>query len=248
MLRTVFFYLCFAISLLITSIFRIKMKFLTSKSDFKKREMFIHKVTSSWAGFVMRLSGAKINIIGMENLPADQAVLFISNHQSNFDIPLLLSSIDIPKGFIAKKELESWPFISTWMKDLKCIFMDRNNLRKSAQSIVEGVNLLKSGYSMVIFPEGTRSKGKPVDDFKGGSFKLATKSKCLIIPLTINGTYKLLEGNNNRIKGANIELVIHPQIDVTKLSKYELDELPETVHSIINNAYTSYENGMSKKF
>ena len=71
---------------------------------------------------------------------------------------------------------------------------------------------------MVIFPEGTRSKGKPIEEFKSGSFKLATKSNCTIVPLTINGTYKLLEQNNNKIKAAPVELVIHPAIDVSSLS------------------------------
>ena len=237
MIRTIFFYPCIIISFFITSFFRIKVKILTSKGDLKKREDYINKIASTWARFVMKISGAKINVTGLENLLKDQTVLFVSNHQSNFDIPLLLSSIDIPKGFIAKKELARWPFISTWMKYINCIFMDRDNLRKSAESIVEGINLLKSGHSMVIFPEGTRSKGKPVDEFKGGSFKLATKSKCPIVPLTINGTYKLLEANNNMIKGADIELVIHPPIDITKLSKEELEELPQTVHSIISSKY-----------
>lgn len=237
MLRTIFFYVGFALSLISASIYRIKIKFLTTKGDAKKRTAYIHKKSHSWAKFIMGIAGAKINIIGLENLPKDETVLFVSNHQSNFDIPLLLSTIDIPKGFIAKKELESWPFISTWMKYINCIFMDRTNLRKSAESIVEGANLLKSGYSMVIFPEGTRSKGQPVDEFKGGSFKLAIKSKCKIVPLTINGTYKLLEANNNRIKGADISLTIHPSIDVSNLTKDELENLPDTVHSIIANAY-----------
>jgi len=247
MIRTIFFYPCIIISLIVTSFLGIKVRFLNSKGDVKKRDEYIHKVASKWSRFVMNISGAKINVIGQENLPKGQTVLFVSNHQSNFDIPLLLSSIDIPKGFIAKKELEKWPVISTWMKYTNCIFMDRYNLRKSAQSIVEGINLLKSGYSMVIFPEGTRSKGNPVNEFKGGSFKLATKSKCPIVPLTINGTYKLLEANNNMIKGADIELVIHAPIDINILSKEELEKLPETVHSIISsrynkNACTTFQN------
>ncbi|OOM76936.1 lysophospholipid acyltransferase family protein [Clostridium sp. BL-8] len=237
MLRTIFFYPCLIISLIFASIHRIKIKSLTNKGDLQKRKEYIHKVTHSWGKFVIRVSGAKVNVIGSENLPKDKTVLFVSNHQSNFDIPLLLSTIDIPKGFIAKKELESWPFISTWMKYINCIFMDRNNLRKSAEAIVDGIKLLKSGYSMVIFPEGTRSKGKPVNEFKGGSFKLATKSKCPIVPLTINGTYKLLEANNNKIKGAEIELVIHPPIETSSLSKEELENLPEYVHSIISSKY-----------
>lgn len=237
MLRTIFFYPCIVISLIMVSIFRIKIKFITGKQE---RINYIHKVTSTWARFILKAAGAKVNVVGLENIPKDQTVLFVSNHQSNFDIPLLMGSIDIPKGFIAKKELERWPIISTWMKYINCIFMDRDNLRKSAQSIVEGINLLKSGYSMVIFPEGTRSKGKPVEEFKAGSFKLATKSKCPIIPLTINGTYKLLEGNNNRVKSASIELVIHPPIYVTSLNKDELEVLPETVYSIVNSSYKNY--------
>jgi 1-acyl-sn-glycerol-3-phosphate acyltransferase len=228
------------ISLLFFSVFRIKIRFLTNKGDLEGRRNYIHKISFNWAKLVLKIAGAKVNIIGFENLPKDKTILFVSNHQSNFDIPLLLGCIDIPKGFIAKKELENWPFISTWMKYINCIFMDRDNLRKSAESIVDGINLLKSGYSMVVFPEGTRSKGKPVDEFKGGSFKLATKSKCLIVPLTINGTYKLLESNKNMIKGANIELIIHQQIDTSKLTKEELETLPETVHSIISSKYKNY--------
>lgn len=240
MIRTIIFYSYMGISLLFSSIFRIKIKFLTNKGDLDGRRNYIHKISYNWAKLVMKTAGAKVNIVGLENLPSDQTILFVSNHQSNFDIPLLLSCIDIPKGFIAKKELENWPLISTWMKYLNCILMDRDNLRKSAEAIVDGIKLLKSGYSMVVFPEGTRSKGGPVDEFKGGSFKLATKSKCLIVPLTINGTYKLMESNKNIIKGADIELVIHPQIDTNSLTKEELENLPETVHSIISSKYKNY--------
>lgn len=203
-MRSFIFYPGIILALIITNLYRIKINILTKKGDSKKREAYIHKVTTQWAKFVMKLSGAKITVIGEENIPKDQTVLFIANHQSNFDIPLIMSSIDVPKGFIAKKELEKWPMISTWMKYINCIFMDRSNLRKSAEAIVEGAKLLKNGYSMVIFPEGTRSKGGPVEDFKAGSFKLATKSKCPIVPVTIDGTYKLLEANKNWIKADNV--------------------------------------------
>lgn len=239
MLRTLFFYLCMVISLIVASIFKIRIKFLTITNNIKERTKFIHKITHLWGKFILKAAGAKVNVIGLENLPENQTVLFVSNHESNFDIPLLLGNIDIPKGFIAKKELEKWPIINTWMKYLNCIFMDRQNLRKSAESIVEGISLLKSGYSMVIFPSGTRSRGKSIDKFKNGSFKLATKSKCPIVPITINGTYKLLEENNNKIKGADIELIVHPTIYVDNLTKDELERLPETVHSIIINACTT---------
>lgn len=239
MLRTLFFYPAIILSLIFTSLLETKVKLLTKRGDFKKRDQYIHKVVTAWGKFVIRLSGAKVNVIGLENLPKNETVVFVSNHQSNFDIPLLLSSIDVPKGFIAKKELETWPVISSWMKLTNCVFMDRVNLRKSAQAIVEGVKILKSGHSMVIFPEGTRSKGKPVSEFKGGSFKLATKSKCPIVPLTINGTYKLLEANNNLIKGADVELIIHAPIYTNNLNEDELENLPEKVYSIISSKYNN---------
>ena len=240
MIRTIIFYSYMGLSLLFASFFRIKISFLTRKGDLEGRRKYIHKITANWAKLVMKAAGARINIVGLENIPKDQTLLFVSNHQSNFDIPLLLSCIDVPKGFIAKKELENWPFISTWMKYINCIFMDRDNLRKSAEAIVDGIKLLQSGYSMVVFPEGTRSKGKPVNEFKGGSFKLATKSKCSIVPITINGTYKLMESNNNLVKSADIELVVHPLIETSKLNKEDLEKLPETVHSIISNKYKNY--------
>lgn len=240
MIRTIIFYPLLILSLLLTYIARFKLIFLNSEDNKQKRTEYIHKVTFTWAKFVMKLAGANITVKGLENIPKDKTVLFVSNHQSNFDIPLLMSCIDVPKGFIAKKELEKWPFISSWMKYIHCIFMDRDNLRKSAESIVEGINLLKSGYSMVIFPEGTRSKGKPVAEFKGGSFKLATKSKCPIVPITINGTYKLLEQNNNKIKAANVELIIHNAIDVTTLNKEESEKLHEKVESIISSDFKNY--------
>jgi len=238
MLRTLFFYPCIIISLIFANIvYGTKMRFLDKKEDKSEREAYIYKSTSSWAKFILKIAGAKVTVKGADNIPKDKTVLFVSNHQSNFDIPLLMACIDVPKGFIAKKELENWPFISKWMRHIHCIFMDRSNLRKSAEAIVDGIKLLKSGYSMVIFPEGTRSKGKPVDEFKAGSFKLATKSKCPIIPLTINGTYKLLEANNNRVKSAEIELIIHEPIDVTKLSSEEVNDLHNTVHTIVSNGY-----------
>lgn len=238
-MRSFIFYPGIILDLIITNLYRIKINSLAKKGDLEKRDAYIHMVTTRWAKFVMKLAGAKITVIGEENLPKNQTVLFVANHQSNFDIPLLMSSINVPKGFIAKKELEKWPMISTWMKYIKCIFMDRSNLRKSAEAIVEGTKLLKNGYSMVIFPEGTRSKGGHLGEFKAGSFKLATKSKCPIVPVTIDGTYKLLEANNNWIKGADVRLVIHPAIDVTSLSKEETDNLHNTVSSIISKDCTN---------
>lgn len=239
MFRTVFFYFGIILSLIVSLIPNLKLKWLLKKGKTEEAQEFTYRITYSWGKFVMKLAGANITIRGSENLDSikNETVLFVSNHQSNFDIPLLLGSLDKSKGFIAKKELETWPIISLWMKNIQCVFMDRNNMRKSAEAIVQGINILKNGQSMVIFPEGTRSKGGPTHEFKAGSFKLATKSKVPVVPITINGTYKLLEANGGgKIKGNNVEIIIHKPINTRNLSKDELDNLHITVSKTITDS------------
>ena len=115
--------------------------------------------------------------------------------------------------------------------------MDRSSIRKSGEAIIEGIKILKSNHSLVIFPEGTRSKGDEMGDFKAGSFKLATKSKVSIIPVTMSGSYKIMEKSKKKwiIKSAHVDLYIHPEIETANLSKEEQDELPKKVYEIIKS-------------
>lgn len=233
MFRTIVWFGHFALSL-VGEIFPLwKVNSLEKQGKSKEKDAYVHKVTTKWAKSQLKYSGAKVTVSGQENVPKDVPVVFIANHQGNFDIPLLMSYIDKPKGFIAKIETLKIPIVRTWMKNLHCVFMDRSNLRKSAAAIIEGVKIIKDGHSLVIFPEGTRSKGGPLGEFKAGSFKLATKSKAPIIPITINGSYKLMEANGNKIKPAEVEVYIHPAIETANLSKEEQEALPEQVKSII---------------
>lgn len=236
MIKSIIFYLGTILSLIVSLLIGpITIKYLSFRGKEEAKEKFIHKISSTWSKYVMKISFAKITVVGTENLPKNQTSLIVSNHQSYLDIPLIMSVIDIPKGFIAKKELESWPIVSYWMKKIHCIFMDRDNVRKSAESIVEGINLLKGGHTMVIFPEGTRSLGKATHEFKAGSFKLATKSKVPIVPITIDGSYKILSGKFHFVKRCEVIVTIHPMIDVKNLSKDELLTLPSTVENTILN-------------
>ncbi|ERK28517.1 lysophospholipid acyltransferase family protein [Clostridium intestinale] len=235
MLRTIAWYTHFAVSLLLKTPEMFMVKKMIKDGKNPEAIEYIEKTTRKWALSQMKLSGARVKIYGEENIPKDVPVLFIGNHQSNFDIALFLSYIKKPKGYIAKSEMKSWPLVHTWMEFIDCVFMDRSNIRKSAEAIVQGVNILKSGHSLVIFPEGTRSKGDKLGDFKAGSFKLATKAKVAIVPVTISGSYKLMEQNGNKIKPADVELYIHPMVETKDLSKEELDGLPKKVKNIIGS-------------
>lgn len=238
MIRTVFFYAIIILSIIVTSPALIVVKYYDLRKKQDKRDAFIHKFTYKWSKFIISVSGMTLNVYGQENVPTDEAVLFVGNHQSYFDIPLLLSGINKPKGFIAKLELGKWIGISTWMKLIRCVFMDRHNLRKSAEAIVQGINILKSGHSMVIFPEGTRAIGYDMLPFKAGSFKLALKPKVKIIPVTIDGSFKLLE-ETGRLTPCTVNLYFHEAIDTSSLTKEEIEELPSKVQNIIKSKFSN---------
>ena len=183
---------------------------------------------------LIKLSDSTVNVHGLENIP-EGPVLFVSNHQSNMDIAIICGFIDKPKGFIAKKELKKLPLINKWITLAGSIYLDRENPRKSMEGILEGIKTLKNGHSLVVFPEGTRSRGDKMGEFKSGSFKLATKSKVPIVPLTIDGTYRVMEANKILIKPSNINFYVHKTIYTDKLSKEEITKLPETVEHIIRS-------------
>lgn len=239
MFKSAIWYSSLIFSLLRKQFAAIKAKRLLNKEDKSEFNAFVYHEVSVWAKHRLYSTGSKINVNGLENLPKDETVLFVSNHQSNFDIPLLLAELPVPKGFIAKKELSNVPILSKWMRYINCLFMDRDDLKQSMQVILEGIKLLKGGYSMVVFPEGTRSKGGPAGEFKAGSFKLALKSKVKIVPITIDGTYKILEQNNYKIKPAEVSLYIHPPIETTNLTKDEIADLPQRVEKIILSKLTT---------
>jgi 1-acyl-sn-glycerol-3-phosphate acyltransferase len=231
-LRTIIWFIYFWAVLikLIPALYRVKH--LQRSGRIHERDELVDVKVKEWSQSLVKLSGSKITVSGEENIPKDTAVLFVSNHQGNFDIPLLLGYLQKPKAFISKIEVKKMPFIGTWMEQLNCLFMDRKNVRQSVKPISEGAQLLQNGTSLVIFPEGTRSKGDEMAEFKAGSFKLATKSGVPIIPVTINGSYKIMEQQGFWIKPANVHIEVHPPIypqkqeakDLAKLSQHIIKE------------------------
>jgi len=129
------------------------------------------------------ISGVKKTVIGRNNVPKGEAVLYISNHRSYFDIPIAYSTVPTLTGFMAKKEIAKVPFVSYWMRYLQCLFLDRDDIKQGLKTILKGIDLIKAGYSVFISPEGTRSQGTEMLPFKEGSFKIAQKTGCAIIPV-----------------------------------------------------------------
>lgn len=232
-MKTIICFLKLAFSLLGNIGNMRKIKAMDEKGIKDERENFVFQVTSKWAKSMVDCTGSEVEVFGEENLIKDRPVVYISNHQSDYDIPLFMGYIRAPKGFIAKTEMLKVPFVRDWMQVLHCVFMDRSNVRKAASAIIEGVKILKDGHSLVIFPEGTRSRSSEMLEFKAGSFKLATKAKVPIIPVTMDGSYKIFEGNGNKIKSAKVKIHIHPAIETDGLSKEAAENLPVEIKNII---------------
>lgn len=211
----------------------IYIKFLDKNNRVRERDEHVSKSARNWARALVKMTGSKVRVIGEENIPEDEAVVFISNHQGNFDIPILLGFINKSKAFISKVEVQKLPLVSTWMKYMNCVFMDRRDIRQSVDAINKGVEYLKQGYSYVIFPEGSRSRSDEICDFKSGSFKLALKAGVPIVPVTIKGSYRIMEQNGFWIKPASVEVIISTAIVTSGISKEEAKSIPDTVKNII---------------
>lgn len=203
--------------------------------DFEKEREIIASSTKMWATKVTEMFGMRIHAKGLENIPKDQPVVFISNHQGYADIISFLATLENKQvGFIAKDALKKMPYFGKWISAIRGVFIARGDSREALKSIQVGVNYLKDGFSLVIFPEGTRSQGGPMNTFKPGSFKLATKAKVPIVPVTINGSYKIYE-ETGLFKDADIDFIVHPAIETASLSRHEIVTLATDVEDIIKS-------------
>lgn len=234
-MKSIILYLKFVFFIIVSVPKKIKIDHLRKIGRIEDAEALSRKYLLKWANFTVKEAGITLHVDGIENLP-DTSCLFVSDHQGLLDIPVLITAVNRPIGFIAKKELLKVKIISGWMKEIHCVFIDRTNIRESVKSINKGVENLRNGYNMCIFPEGTRSKGKPVAEFKKGSMKLALKSNSLVVPVAINGTYKVLEANGWRIRPADVIVKILKPIDTQKISKDERRDLSDIIrNSIMEN-------------
>ncbi|MCU0237642.1 MAG: 1-acyl-sn-glycerol-3-phosphate acyltransferase [Acidobacteria bacterium] len=233
MARTIIWFAYFWLFQLVSTLFLPVYFVLGLLGREAARDRFLLWVTSTWARQMVAVAGGRVEVSGLENLPRQQGALFVANHQGAFDIPLLIGFVPVLKGFVSKKENFRLPIVSTWMRLLGCIVIDRGDLRQSAGAIARGVRDLKAGRSLVIFPEGTRSKSGQLQRFKEGSFKLATRSGAAIVPLTIDGSYRLLEGNRGRIQPGTVRLHIHPPVILADLDAGQRKDPADLVRGII---------------
>jgi 1-acyl-sn-glycerol-3-phosphate acyltransferase len=194
-----------------------------------------YKIAQSWACLIIKVAGCRITVKGRAHIPKEGPVCIASNHCGVFDIILLLAYLGRPFGFVAKIELALIPVINMWILLLGGQFINRKNLRKSVRTISKGGEKVKGGGVMIIFPEGTRSKGRGLLPFKAGSLRLATESGSPIVPVAIAGSYEVLE-QKGLVQRVPVSITFCPIIETKDLPPEERRQvLADRVRDAIAN-------------
>lgn len=201
----------------------------------KKRQEgseMIHRIPVHWASGILKRAGCTVEM-NTEIAVPEGPVLFISNHEGNFDIPVLITTLPKPFGFISKVEVKKLPIIRSWMDEMNCVFLDRSDRRSAMKVLDDARDKLEAGHSMLIFPEGTRSKGEGIQSFKSGFAKIAQEADVPIVPIAIKGTSTIMEDNNNRIRPATVTVSILAPISQEEIRLMSRKELTMSVENII---------------
>lgn len=204
-------------------------------SPMKKDTSSLHLIQAVFR-LCLKIAGVQVTVIGEEHVPKDQAVLYIGNHRSYFDI--LLTYVRCPRrtGYIAKKEMLRYPLLRDWMRYLHCLFLDREDIKQGLQTILTAIEKVKSGISICIFPEGQRNKNDSELEllpFHEGSFKIASRSNCPIVPIAMTGTSAIFEDHLPRITPVPVILEYGEPIYLDQLDKETKKHLGAYTQNII---------------
>jgi len=234
MIKTVLCFLYIAVSVIILLPFALFAGFFYLIGIRKFMTNIIYRIAQGWAKSLVFVTGCTVSVKGLDNIPRNSSVCFVSNHDGYFDIVLLVAYCNRPFGFIAKKELVFVPFINLWIFLLGGLFIDRVNVRKAISTINKGVRRIKAGSGMVIFPEGHRSKGRGLLPFHPGSLKLATSAGAPIVPVVIKGSYNVFE-KTKRIASSHVNLTFLNPINTADLPpEHKKHILSDRIFSVIN--------------
>lgn len=211
--------------------------------DFEKEREYILKGTSAWGKRLVKDLNITLNVMGKENIPTTGPVVFVSNHQGYGDIPICCAVLDkFQTGFIAKSSLSKIPLYGEWITNIRSVMLEGEDPRASLRAIETAVDYINLGFSMVVFPEGHRSRGGEIGEFKKGSLRLATKPGVPVVPITINGSHKLFEENGYMKGNFTVDFLIHPPIETAGMSRTEASSLAHTVEEIIKAGFERIKN------
>ena len=175
-----------------------------------------------------------IDVHGQENIPSKDGFIFFPNHQGLYDVLAIMDACPRPFSVVAKKEVENIQFLKQVFSCMKAYMIDREDVRQAMQVIVNVTNEVKNGRNYIIFAEGTRSKnGNHPGNFKGGSFKAATKAKCPIVPVALIDSFKPFD--TNTISPVTVQVHFLKPMLYEEYKDMKTNEIAETVKERIQN-------------
>lgn len=228
-------YVRYVVYMLIMRLKGIKRDYIEKFKGEEEAWKYAQEVFRKLTYFTINIIGMEIEVEGFENIP-DKTCVFMGNHQSILDIPVMRYSTQRTLDFVAKKELAKAPLIGYWITHVKSVTIDRDNIREGMKAINQAVNNIKDGYNFTIFPEGTRSKDGKIHEFKRGSIKIASKSKAPIIPVAIKGTSACFEDSKEFVPG-KVKVIFGEAIETENISKEVERELMLRVEESVRSLY-----------
>lgn len=192
-------------------------------------------IVRSWAKSILWASGIKVEVIGRDQLDLRHPVIYMANHLSTFDILAMAVAIPGTVRFIAKKELFRIPFLAQGMRRVGMISIDRGNSQQAKKSLADAAEKMKKGVSVIIFPEGTRSRDGKIQRFKKGGFILAIKGKFPIVPTAIRGSFGIMRKKSLKVGKGRIEVEFLQPVAAEKYSYTQRNDLLQEVYRQIVN-------------
>ncbi|MBP7868089.1 MAG: 1-acyl-sn-glycerol-3-phosphate acyltransferase [Acidobacteria bacterium] len=196
-----------------------------------------HGCARLWARFILRVSGVRWRAEGLGRLPADRPCILMSNHQSNMDIPILLTALPIPFRFLAKESLFRIPFLGWYLRRCRHIPIHREDPRKAVRSLRDAAEKIRGGVSVLVFPEGTRSEDGHLQEFKKGGFLLGTFSGALLVPVAIAGSRQVLPKGSSDLRSGKVSLAVGEPLDAAGASSRDADRLMDEMRRRIEETF-----------
>ena len=208
---------------------------------FRDKEVY-YRYARSWSRMLLRIAGVKVNNRGEEHLVASMRYVYVANHNSLFDIPIVLASVPDNIRIMYKRELNRIPVFGWCLALSPFIAVDRADGRDAMARLEETIVSMRSGTSVLVFPEGTRSADGRLGEFKRGAFVLAARSGKPLVPLTILGSASIIPARKMRLNRGTVTLLIGEPLQMGGTTRVDEMNMLRAVHGIIHEGVVSYQS------
>lgn len=224
------------------------LKHIEKKKGIAQAEKEAFKTVHNWARFCIKWGKTTVTVNGLENIPEEKPLLYVSNHQSYADIPTIIYALgERNVAFMLKSTMLNIPFIGNYLKYMHCIPVDQKNARAAAESVNIAAEEIKNGRSIVIFPEGKRSFNNYPADFKNGAFRIVKKTGVTLLPIYLHNVHRGYEGNGCMVCPADVAVNFLEPIETGEMNRADIQILNEKVHDIINEFAVKFNNEYNKR-